>query len=211
MEDALEAIRALQRLGYRASILTPHIYKGLYPNSRTSLEPVLAELRGALAHAGIEHRLHLAAEYFADEYLVELVESEPLLSFGPSDRPCVLIEYPYLSEPLLWADALSGLTRHGYTPVIAHIERYRFVIQAPELWLQRFAQFDAKIQCNIGSLAGQYGEESMLFARRMRDDGTASFWGSDLHRAKQVTSYIVPGLTHLTDLKELNEELHENM
>lgn len=207
MEDALHAVRALQTLGYRASVLTPHIYRDLYPNTRATLEPVFAQLRVALQDAGIEHELHLAAEYFADEHLIELVEREPLLSFGPASAPYVLIEYPYTSEPFLWADALSALLRKGYTPVLAHIERYRFVTQAPDLWLERFSQFGVKIQCNIGSLVGQYGPEPVEFARRMRNSRLPTFWGTDIHRPSQVEKFITPGLTHLTELGELNPTL----
>jgi len=207
MDDALEAIRALQTLGYRGSVLTPHVYRDLYPNTRATLEPVLVGLRTALAEAGIEYQLRMAAEYFADEHLVELVEREPLLSFGSETAPMVLIEYPYTSEPLLWADALSALARKGYTPVLAHIERYRFVVQAPELWLDRFAQFGVKLQCNIGSLVGQYGPHAFEFARRMRDRRLPTFWGTDIHRASQVAKFITPGLTHLTEVGELNPML----
>ena len=207
MDDALAAIRALQSLGYRGSVLTPHIYRDLYPNSRELLEPVFDELRKALVDASISHELIMAAEYFADEHLIELIGREPLLSFGPSDTPHVLIEFPYQSEPFLWADVLSALIRNKYVPVVAHIERYRFVTQAPKVWLDRFGQFGVKIQCNIGSLVGQYGQESMDFARRMRDENLPTFWGSDLHRPKQVESYIKPGLTHLTELRELNASL----
>lgn len=209
IDEAVEAIRAVQTLGYRASVLTPHIYHGLYPNTRATLERALAELRAALAAAGIDHPLHLAAEYFADEHLIALIEREPLLAFGPRSAPHVLVEYAYLSEPLLWADALSALLRKGYTPVLAHIERYRFVVQAPELWLARFAELGVRIQCNIGSLAGQYGPEAFHFARRMRDQRVPTFWGTDLHRPGQVGKFIAPGLTHLTEIGEVNPTLRD--
>jgi hypothetical protein len=39
VEDAIEAIRALQALGYRGSVLTPHVYHGLYPQRRAPREP----------------------------------------------------------------------------------------------------------------------------------------------------------------------------
>lgn len=206
IDDAVEAVRALQALGYRASVLTPHVYRDLYPNTRETLEPALADLRAALAKAGISHELHMAAEYFADEHLIHLVEREPLLTFGP-DSKHVLFEYPYVSEPLLWADAITALLRNGYTPVLAHIERYRFVTQAPDTWLDRFAQFGLKLQCNIGSLVGQYGPDPQTFARRLRDRGIPTFWGTDLHRSSQVAKFITPGLTHLTELGSLNAAL----
>lgn len=208
MEDAVEAIRALQALGYRASVLTPHVYHDLYPgNCEAIFAPVLTDLKSALSQAGIEHELKLAAEYFGDEHFLKLVEREPLLSFGSESERFVLVEFPYTSEPLLWADVFSAIIRHGYTPVLAHIERYRFVILDPETWLARFREFGVKLQCNIGSLAGQYGRESFEFARRMRNEQAATFWGTDLHRPKQVASYIVPGLTHLSDLGVLNQKL----
>jgi len=207
IDDALESIRGLQALGYRGSVLTPHIYKGVYPNTRATLEPALTALRVALAEAGVDYAIHMAAEYFADEHLIELASREPLLSFGPPASPHVLLEYPYSVEPLLWADALSALVRAGYTPVLAHIERYRFVCDDPKLWLQRFAQFGVKIQCNIGSLVGQYGRPAHDLARQLRDDGVPAFWGTDLHRPSQIEKFIKPGLTHLTDIGVLNAQL----
>jgi tyrosine-protein phosphatase YwqE len=204
MEEALEAVRALHALGYRGGVLTPHVYRGLYPNTRETLEPAIAELRAAIATAGVDFAVQLAAEYFADEHLIELAGSEPLLSFG--DR-FVLFEYPYSAEPLLWADVLTTLVRNGYVPVLAHIERYRFVCDAPDVWLERFAQFGVKIQCNIGSLVGQYGTHARELARRMRDERLASFWGTDLHRPTQVEKFIRPGLSHLTELEALNGAL----
>lgn len=205
--DAIEAVRALQSLGYRGSVLTPHIYRSVYPNTRATLEPAFAQLQAGLVDAGIDHGLVMAAEYFGDEYLLELIEREPLLSFGGTSQPMVLVEFPYTTVPLLWADLFSALLRKGYLPVLAHIERYRFVLESPEMWLERFAQFGIKIQCNIGSLAGQYGREAFEFARRMRDTGVPAFWGTDLHRPKQIAQYIRPALTHLTELGELNPQL----
>ncbi len=206
-EEAIEAVRALQRAGYRGSVLTPHVYKGLYDNSREGLLDAVAALRATLADAGIEHPVHLAAEYFADETLAERVGREPLLSFGPKERPHVLIEFPYMSEPLLWADALGALVRGGYQPVIAHPERYRFVAQQLELWLERFGAYGAVYQSNVGALVGQYGPEAQATARALLERDVPTFWGSDLHRPSQVDRFILPGLSHLGGLGVLNPQL----
>jgi tyrosine-protein phosphatase YwqE len=207
MDEALEAVRGLVALGYRGGVLTPHVYRGLYPNTRETLEPVVETLRAAIAASGIDFAVQLGAEYFADEHLIDLAEREPLFSFGSETTRFVLLEYPYSAEPLLWADVLTSLVRNGYVPVLAHIERYRFVCDAPDVWLERFAQFGVKIQCNIGSLVGQYGARALELARRMRDERLASFWGTDLHRPTQVDKFIRPGLTHLTELGALNVQL----
>lgn len=202
--DAVEAIRSLRELGYRGSVVTPHVYRGLYPNTRETLEPALGALRAELATEHIDYALVMAAEYFADEHLIAFADREPLLSFGPPGSALVLVEYPYSVEPLLWADALTALVRNGYTPVIAHVERYRFVSDAPDLWLHRFAQYGAKLQCNIGSLVGQYGRTAQQLARLLRDRSIPTFWGTDLHRPSQIDKFIRPGLTHLVEAGQLN-------
>lgn len=209
LDEALEAVRALQQLGYRGSVLTPHVYKGLYDNSPEGLAPALAALRRALAGAGLDYAVALAAEYFVDEHLLALAGAGPLLGFGPPDRRHVLVELPYTSEPLLWGDAFGVLQQRGYTPVLAHPERYRFVAADPDTWLGRFSAYAIKYQCNIGSLVGQYGAEAQAFARRLLDEGLPTFWGTDLHRPSQVARFVAPGLSHLGALGALNRELDE--
>src|SRR5690606_2767460 len=145
------------------------------------LEPVVEALRDRLQDEGLDHPLHLAAEYFADERLLALIEREPLLGFGPDSRR-VLIEFAYGCEPLFWADILTALIRHGYTPVIAHVERYRFVTQNPEPWLDQLSRFPLEFQSNIGALAGQYGREPFEFAHRLLAKNLPTYWGTDLHR-----------------------------
>lgn len=204
--EAVETITALRAIGYVGSIVTPHIYRGVYANTRQSLLTAAASFREELRTLHIDYGIELAAEYFADEHLIELVEREELLSFG-RERRYVLIEFPYSVEPLLWADALTALLRKQYTPVVAHIERYHFVCEQPALWLERFRKFNVAIQCNIGSLVGQYGKYAFELARQMRDQRIATFWGTDVHRPSQVAKFVRTGLTHLTELGELNTDL----
>jgi tyrosine-protein phosphatase YwqE len=95
-------------------------------------------------------------------------------------------------------DVLTTLSRAGYQPVLAHVERYRYVEQDPSAWLPQIERSGAWLQCDIGSLVGQYGAQPQAFARRLLDRALPTFWGTDLHRTAQLERYIVPGLAWLT-------------
>ena len=62
MEDALELARAAVANGIHTSVLTPHIYPGVFDNQRSSLLPVFAEYRQALWEAGIPLDVRLGGE-----------------------------------------------------------------------------------------------------------------------------------------------------
>jgi tyrosine-protein phosphatase YwqE len=63
--------------------------------------------------------------------------------------------------------------------------------------LPQIEQSGAWLQCDIGSLAGQYGTRPQAFARGLVDHEFPTLWGTDLHRVGQLKRYIQPGLAWL--------------
>jgi protein-tyrosine phosphatase len=211
VEEAINAVLALKALGYTGCITTPHIYKDIHNNTSEQLRKGFELVRAELVAQEIDFQIALAAEYFADRHLMALAESEPLLSFGDTHSKFVLIEFPYIGEPLDWADTLSVLTRAGYQPVIAHPERYRYFAADCGLWLDRFSYYPVSYQCDIGSLGKQYGPSAYRTAKQLLDRGIPAFWGSDLHRISHVARFVVPGLKHLGAAGHINPLLEQIM
>lgn len=204
-DEAIEAISAMVALGYSGCVVTPHIYKDLYNNSHAGLELAFRALKVAVKEAGISFHLHLAAEYFGDEHFIEAADSGgALLAFGSAETKEVLIEFPYVGEPIYWADTLSAIVRRGLIPVIAHPERYRYVCADMPGWLERFGSFPVKYQCELGSLVGQYGRDAARVARLFLDRKLAAYWGSDLHRPSQVDRFIRPAIDLLQGAGPVN-------
>ncbi len=81
--------------------------------------------------------------------------------------------------------------------MIAYVERYRYVQLEPTAWLEEIQNTGARLQCDIGSLSGQYGTQPQAFARGLLDRALPTFWGTDLHRTTQLARYFVPGLAKL--------------
>ena len=92
----------------------------------------------------------------------------------------------------------------GTRPILAHVERYRYVQANVELWVRRLRQLEVLVQCNIGSLAGMYGQGPQQLARRLLAEGVPDLWGSDVHRLQQVQRYIAPGLRLLSPRAAVN-------
>jgi tyrosine-protein phosphatase YwqE len=199
--EAKQAIAGLLALGFSGAVLTPHIYAGVFDNDRAGLRAHFDRFTAALADDGIQFPLHLAAEYFSDEAFLRLIEEDDILFARVDTERWVLMEFPCLQEAPLAGACMAALVARGYRPVIAHVERYRFVAQAQDEWLARFAAAGAILQADIGALAGQQGDAVKSFARRLAEQGKVDIWGTDLHNPGQLARHIVPGLARLDSLR----------
>ncbi len=195
--QAKRAIAGLMALGFSGAVLTPHIYAGVFDNDRAGLRAYFNRFTAALAEDGVAFPLHLAAEYFSNEAFLRLIETDDILFVQVDGERWVLLEFPCLQEAPLAGACMAALVAAGYRPVIAHVERYRFVAQAPDEWLDRFAAAGAILQADIGALAGQQGEAVQSFARRLAEQGKIDIWGTDLHHPDQLEQHIQPGLARL--------------
>ncbi len=206
--DSKRAIAELKALGFTGAVITPHLYHGVFDNQAAGLRIAFDEFSTSLKNDGIEFPLHLAGEYFADDYFVKLIEQGDLLYTPIGNERWVLLEFPYLQESPYATTCLAALVSHGYRPVIAHVERYRFVAQTPNAWLDQFARYGSVLQGDIGSLAGQHGEDVKRFAGWLLTRNHIAIWGTDIHKSRQIERHIVPGLAQLATTGRTNGTLN---
>jgi tyrosine-protein phosphatase YwqE len=207
-EQSKSAILELKTLGFTGAVLTPHLHKNVFLTTKQSLQIAFDEFRFAVANDHLDFQLYLSPEYFVDEHFLRLIESDDLLYFPINSENWVLVEFPILQEPPFAGACLSALVARGYRPVIAHVERYRFVERARDLWLARFANYGAVLQGDLGSLVGQHGDEVRKFALWLERQGRIDLWGSDLHKHSQIESYVRPGLRRLKRQGAINPLLN---
>ncbi|MCK9187954.1 CpsB/CapC family capsule biosynthesis tyrosine phosphatase [Acidithiobacillus sp.] len=194
LEETQAAIESMRALGYRGAVLTPHIYPGVYDNTPEQLREAFHTLQQSV---GSGFSLHLAAEYFVDETIFDAIARDNLLYLAVGKRKLVLVEFPALMLAPRGMDVLVTLSNAGYQPVLAHVERYRYIQFGRSEWLPKIEQSGAWLQCDIGSLVGQYGPHPQAFARWLLDHELPTLWGTDLHRTAQLERYIAPGLALL--------------
>lgn len=198
MEDSLDMLRAFCGLGYRKIITTPHIMSDGYRNSPGNILPGLEKVREAAKQAGIEIEIEAAAEYYLDEVFMANLD-KGVLSFG-GDKKYVLFETSYVSKPMSLFNAVFKMQTLGYSPVLAHPERYQYWWERKEAIeeMQEMRERGAKLQVNISSFGGRYGKSSSTIARQLAKENMIDLLGTDMHKARQAE-------TLQTTLKESKE------
>jgi tyrosine-protein phosphatase YwqE len=186
LEQSVELVRGMQKLGYRKLVMTPHIMGDFYRNTPEGVRGALGALRNAVVAAGItDIQLECAAEYYLDEWFGQkLASGEALLSFG-GDKRYVLVETSYINEPFNFADTMFQLKAHGYQPVLAHPERYTYLYGRFDQ-LESIRQNGVLLQVNLNSLVGYYSAGAKRVAEKMIDAGMVDMLGTDAHHVKHM-------------------------
>ena len=137
IEDSIELIRSLYNFGYKKLITTPHIMSDFYKNSKDNLFPKRDLIREELVKQNIDIEFECAAEYYLDEFLVQKLKSnEELLCFG--SKKYVLFETSFMNSPNQIFEVIFDLLSNGYQPILAHPERYIYLHDSFEKYLEFF-------------------------------------------------------------------------
>lgn len=179
---ALELIKALYGLGYKKLYTTPHVMADLYPNSREAILEGLEKVRQGITALGIPIEIHAAAEYYLDEQFEALLEEGQLLTL-PGNH--VLVEMSFLSQPPNLFHNLFRMQTKGYSPILAHPERYLFLKDDFKQYY-RLKEYGCKFQLNLLSLIGYYGKPVKINALKLLKKGMIDYLGTDLHHAKHA-------------------------
>ncbi len=205
METAVELVGGMKELGFRKLIATPHIMADIYQNSPSTILQGLDKLRAAVQKAGLDIQIDAAAEYLADERLLETIKDKQLMTIAGQ---YVLIELPYFNPGSRLDTIIFEIQVAGYKPILAHPERYFY-------WHQEFNKLEELkergvfFQLNILSLSGQYAQPTKKTAEKLIDAGMIDFLGSDLHGQHSYEmlqkALVEPGLERvLTSGKLMN-------
>ncbi|CCH53505.1 PHP domain protein [Fibrisoma limi BUZ 3] len=184
-EQALECLQQFAAWGIRKVITTPHVSRDWFPNSSAALREEQNTLRALAAEHQLPITIEVAAEYMLDEFFPELVENDDLLTFGAERY--VLIETGWASAPQQLDDLLFRMKTRGYTPVLAHPERYTYFFDNQN-FLAHLHETGCLFQLNWPSLTGRYGDRVLAQARWLLKHGWVDFVGSDLHRPSSLTT-----------------------
>ena len=184
MEESLSLLRGMEALGYQKMFLTPHVMADAYRNTPKIIRDGLAELRKAVQKEGIQIEIDAAAEYYLDDGFIDLLQQGDMMTINGK---YLLFETSYVSKPLRTEEMIFEITSAGYTPIMAHPERYRY-IKEPLKEYGRFKELGVLLQVNLNSFGGYYGKSAEVLADFLSKNGMIDFLGSDVHHQQQVKS-----------------------
>lgn len=199
METSIRLIKNLKEMGYTKLITTPHTLHGLYSNTSEIILSGLKEVREELERQQIDIQIEAASEYFMDPHLAGLIEEGDILSFG--DKKYVLVEMSFVAPSRNYESIIFDLTTRGYTPVLAHPERYTYWHRKPELY-EQIVQAGGLLQVNLLSLTGYYGRDIKKSGIQFLEKGMVSFLGTDLHHHRHHHSLTAHQKDYLSIIKD---------
>lgn len=178
ISQAVKMISMAYANGTRGIFLTPHYgrrFKGISPDIITD---AFESFSAAVRKQCPDLNLYLGSEIHYELDTAALLEQGACLTLHGTDF--CLIEFGTMSRSSTVRQAIWELVRYGYTPIIAHAERYSTFVQNPSL-VEEVLSMGALIQINADSVLGRNGFKTKRFCARMLKRRQVHFIGSDAH------------------------------
>ena len=201
-EESLRMARIAAGGGTKAIIVTPH--SNIPDSYQNYLDKeyvdTFKELKAKIKEANIPLEIYPGHEIFAADDFVEQIKKRKLLTLCDSDYPLVEFGFRERSESVY--EKLQLLVAEGFTPIIAHPERYAFVAEDRSAPL-RLKKIGCLLQVNKGSLKNKFGDNAYAISQSIIRHEVADFVASDAHSPYMRTPY-------LADAHEIISELHSS-
>ena len=182
IDESIDMLKAMQEAGYSKVITTPHIMVDVYKNNPKIIKQKLEFVREAISKEGVDIEIEAAAEYYLDDGFIKHLEDGDVLIFGNN---YLLFETSYVDRPINMEDMIFEIQSFGYTPVLAHPERYRYIKDLQKEY-SRLKDLGVLFQLNLNSLIGGYGKDAKRKAEFLINSGYIDFLGSDAHGVRHI-------------------------
>lgn len=180
LEESIEMAAMAADQGVEHIVATPHCLTGSAPDVIDGV----AMLQELLQEVGIPIRISAGMEIFGSFDTARLLREKKLLTLNDSRYP--LIEFSFYTDGEVETEILQTVIDAGYTPLVAHPERYEYIRQQPEL-INQWKKMGCLLQVNRCSLLGRYGEDIQQMALELVKRGFASAVATDAHSSKVRT------------------------
>lgn len=185
IDDTKYLLQAMMNLGFDKVITTPHTISHVHPNTTQIINDTYKKVVDQLPLETNQLKYQAASEYMIDENFQERVSKDDLL---PLKNKHVLVEMSYINPPIFLYDALFLLVSKGYTPVLAHPERYNFYKGDLKAY-KSLKKVGCLFQINLLSVTGYYGDKIAEVADLLLKENMYDFAGSDIHHEKHIKSF----------------------
>ena len=194
LEMTLELLEEAKKAGFTKIILSSHYMEGYFTADLNTRKDIFAQME---AKKTVDTELYLGNEIFLTESLLNLIREQKAITLNNSRY--LLFELPFTTEPVYLMEMVYRMQSSGYTPILAHPERYPYLYKNPEVY-EELVDKGVLLQTNFGSYGGQYGRRSKLVAEKLLKSNLVHFIATDVHRPDSVYPEI-PNL--IEDLKKL--------
>ncbi len=202
IEDSINLINELNKIGFSQFITTPHVMPPVWKNNNIIIQKGEKEVQVAIDKSNIPFKA--AAEYMLDRQFLEILKNEQLLTLKDN---YLLVEMSYLNPPINILEIIYEIQIAGYTPMLAHPERYLFLHNRFDFYTT-LKKSGCLFQLNLLSVVGYYGLPVLKTAEKLLKQKMIDFVGSDLHHQKHLGAFQQKVM--LKEMAPLKEAIQQN-
>lgn len=204
IETALEMLKIAQEDGIETIVATPHFYRNKFECNLEEVKKHVENLKAAVKKENIAIEIIQGQEIYIDKCTTDLYKERIIGTINGSKY--MLIETSLTgAKPKDLMENIYELKLLGITPIIAHPERYEFIIK-DNMEINEFIKEDCLFQITSTSVQGLFGKEVKNTAENLIKNGICNFLGSDAHTTERRCPKIKEAFE---DVKRLNEDVYE--
>ncbi|WP_346937787.1 CpsB/CapC family capsule biosynthesis tyrosine phosphatase [uncultured Clostridium sp.] len=192
-------LKLAENSGTTGIIATPHFFRGRFQVTYEEIQKEVAKLKNLAKENGINIEIYCGQEVYYTSRILESFQSGDISTIENSRY--MLIEFPlreFSVDEVI--NDIYELQLKGIVPIIAHPERYKTFIEAPEL-INKFIEEGFLFQLNTGSIAGDFGGRVKKTAELFVKNKIYSVIGSDGHRSDIRTTDMTLGIRAIEKIK----------
>lgn len=176
IEETLKMIEIAKKDGTAGIVATPHIMKGVYDNTKTTISDILTDIQKITNSL----TLYIGAEFRLSHDIIYKIRKDtiPLIN----NKNHVLLEFSPYSVPPVSAlkKIFLQLKNLNITPIIGHPERNMFFLNNAES-IKDFIHTGCIFQATAMSVTGEFGDKIKKAVMKMIKDEYISVVASDAH------------------------------
>ena len=196
MEMSLVMMARAMEQGISQIIATPH--SEVFRYSKEGGKIIFKRLVDTAAKVCPEVKLYLGCEIYCEtgimDEVVEALDSGRYPTMNGTKY--VLMEFSQWVYQENTIPCVEALVKAGYIPIIAHMERYKYLRGNMDL-VDQFRDMGALIQVNAYSLYDEMDDSIKNWARRLVQERKVDFLGTDAHRTYHRPPSAAMGLDWL--------------
>ena len=172
IEDTYNMLNEAKEAGFTDIILTSHYMTHYYEPKTEDLVLWKDKIQELINSKELNVNLHSGMEVYVSNSLDKLLNGNKLLTIENSRY--LLMELP-INAPINNLDYIVFMLEAlSIKIILAHPERYVYVHDNPKL-IEEYIKKGMLMQCNFGSIIGQYGLKSKHIIKTMLKKGQVQF------------------------------------
>lgn len=188
----VDMLKLAKKSGTTGIVATPHFFRGRFQVPYEEIKKEVAKLKILARNKDIDIEIYCGQEVYYNSRILESFQCGDIGTIENSRY--MLIEFPlreFSVDEVI--NDIYELQLKGVVPIIAHPERYKKFIEAPEL-INKFIEEGFLFQLNTGSITGDFGSGVKNTAKLFVKHKLYSTIGSDSHKSQVRTTDMTAGI-----------------